>query len=72
MSDRDVQREIEANERRARDEEDVGLEEDSLRDGDSDGTFLDNLADGLRGEDDSEQREVEHRDPTKRGSVPPE
>jgi hypothetical protein len=31
MSDRDVQREIEANERRARDEEDVGVDEDVLR-----------------------------------------
>jgi hypothetical protein len=30
MSDRDVQREIEANERRAREQEDVGIEEDVL------------------------------------------
>jgi hypothetical protein len=32
MTDRDVQREIEANERRARDEEDVGVDEDVLAD----------------------------------------
>ncbi|HVL23685.1 MAG TPA: hypothetical protein VM450_06350 [Thermomicrobiales bacterium] len=35
MSDRDVQREIEANERRARDEEDVGVDEDVLREDDN-------------------------------------
>lgn len=53
MSDRDVQREIEANERRARDEEDVGVEEDVLLDEenrDADGGLLSDLLDADEGD----------------------
>jgi len=45
MSDRDVQREIEANERRARDEEDVGVEEDVLVQEENSGGLLSDLFD---------------------------
>ena len=51
MSDRDVQREIEENERRVRDEQDVGLDEDVVERQD-DGGFLDDLGGGLLGNDD--------------------
>jgi hypothetical protein len=63
--DDDVQREIEANQRRARDEQDVGLEEDVLNDQDGgDGTILDDLGEAIFGndEDDSRKREVEYDD----------
>ena len=46
MSD-DVQREIEANERRARDKEDVGVDENVLNDGDEDGNVVTNLIDSV-------------------------
>lgn len=63
--DDDVQREIEANQRRARDEQDVGLEEDVLNDRDAgDGTILDDLGEPIFGNDEEEsrQREVEYDD----------
>lgn len=73
MSDRDVQREIEANERRARDEQDVGMEEDVLQDKESDGSFVDNLAGGLLNPDDgSEQRKAEYRDSDDQNRLKPE
>jgi hypothetical protein len=60
----DVQREIEANERRARDQQDVGVEEDVLRQNDDDGTFLDDALDGIPGigDNDSEKHDVEYGD----------
>lgn len=63
MSDRDVQREIEENERRVRDEQDVGLDEDVVERQEKDGGFLDDLGGGLLGNDD-ESRE---RDDQRRG-----
>lgn len=73
MSDRDVQREIEENERRVRDEQDVGLDEDTVRERDAGGTFLDDLAGGLLGgDDDSEKREVEYDDRRRHGKLKPE
>lgn len=73
MSDRDIQREIEANERRARDEQDVGLEEDALRRND-DGTFLDDALDDvpLIGDNESEKHEAEYGDDDDRGRFVPE
>ncbi len=60
----DVQREIEANERRARDEQDVGVEEDILGQNDDDGTFLGNPLDAITGvsDDDSDKHDVEYGD----------
>ena len=73
MSDRDVQREIEENQRRARDEQDVGLDEDVLRENDDSGGFLDDVLDSIPGigDDDSEKRDVEYNDNT-RDRVQPE
>jgi hypothetical protein len=73
MSDRDVEREIEENQRRSRDEQDVGLDEDVLRENDDDGGFLDNALDSIPGigDDDSEKRDVEYNDNNK-GRVQPE
>jgi hypothetical protein len=72
MSDRDVQREIEENQRRARDEQDVGLEEDVLRDNDDGGGFFDNVLDSIPGlgDDDSEKRDVEYNDNNRDRSLP--
>jgi hypothetical protein len=73
MTDRDVQREIEENQRRARDEQDVGLEEDVLRQDDDDGTFLDDALDAIPGigdDDASRKREVEHDDNNKGRFMP--
>lgn len=62
MSERDdVQREIEENERRARDEQDVGLEEDVVEGQGGDGTVLDDLDDGLFGDDDGRNRDDQRR-----------
>lgn len=63
MSDQDVQREIEENERRARDEQDVGVDEDILRQDDGDGSIIDDLGDAILGRDDSSrQQDVEYGD----------
>lgn len=65
MTDKDVQREIEENQRRARDEQDVGLEEDILEQDRQEGntTILDDLGDAIFGDkDDSRQQEVEYED----------
>ena len=73
MSDRDIQREIEANERRARDPEDVGIEEDVLRRND-DGTFLDDALDSIPGigDDESDERNVEYGNDDDRGRFVPQ
>lgn len=73
MTDRDVQREIEENQRRARDEQDVGLEEDSLREDEGSGSIVEDLVDSIPGigDDDSHQREVEYNDENK-GRFQPE
>lgn len=62
MSDRDVQREIEENERRVRDEQDVGLEEGVVEGQENDGGFLDDLGGGILGnDDDSGERDDQRR-----------
>ncbi len=64
----DVQREIEANEARARDTEDVGLDEDfvNARDSDDD-TFLENAIDSIfdRDNDAPDEQSHEYDDNTK-------
>ena len=66
MTDPDVQREIEANERRARDEQDVGLDEDVLA-SDAEPTTEPGLLRGLLnlGDDDDATRDEEFRDQRK-------
>jgi hypothetical protein len=68
MTDHDVQREIEANERRARDEEDVGLDEDALT-READPTAEPGLLRGLLnlGDEDDATRDEEFRDQRKTG-----
>lgn len=73
MTDRDVQREIEENQRRVRDKEDVGLDENVLRQRDDDtGTFLEDALDSIPGigDDDSEEHDVEYDDNTKHTTTP--
>lgn len=72
MTDNDIQREIEENQRRARDEENVGLEEDVLRDREDDGTILDDLGNALLGKKDSHEREVEYNEDEADGKLLPE
>ncbi len=60
MSDRDVQREIEENERRVRDEQDVGLDEDVVE-GQENAGFLDDLGGVLGNDDDSRERDDQRR-----------
>lgn len=64
MTDGDVQREIEENQRRARDKQNVGLEEDVLRQNEEPGNIVDDLVDSIPGigKDDSEQHDVEYDD----------
>lgn len=73
MSDRDIQREIEENERRARDEQYVGVDEDALQ-GRDDGTFLDDALDDIPGigDDESDKRDVEYGSDDDRGRFVPE
>ena len=52
MTDDSVQREIEANQARKRDTEDVGLEEDVIVDRDQEGTIFDDLKERIFGDDD--------------------
>lgn len=64
MTDRDVQREIEENERRARDEQDVGLDEDVVNQTNDDDSIFENTRDFfLDNDNDSEEREVEYNEP---------
>lgn len=67
MTDKDIQREIEENQRRARDEDEVGLEEDVLeQDRQDNTTIIDDLGDAIFGDkDDSRQQDVEYDDNTK-------
>lgn len=73
MSDREIQREIEENERRARDEQYVGIDEDALQ-GRDDGTFLDDALDGIPGigDDESDKRDAEYGSDDDRGRFVPE
>ena len=67
MHDDDVQKEIEANERRARDQRDVGLDEDYINQRDQDENFVTDAADTLFNPDDDgpDEREHEFDDNTK-------
>lgn len=60
MTDKDVQREIEANERRARDQQDVGLDEDYVENRDQEGNFITDAADAIFNPDDEHPDEREH------------
>jgi len=57
MSDRDVQREIEENERRVRDEHDVGIDQDVLQDADDMEGGVNLLVDPFADEDDDEDED---------------
>ena len=72
MTDHDVEREIEENQRRSRDEQDVGLEEDVLRQNDSDGLSLDDVIKSIPGigRDESEEHRTEYDDDTKQPPTP--
>jgi len=72
MTDNDIQREIEENQRRARDEEDVGLEEDVLLDREDGRTILDDIGEALLGKKDSREREVEYNKDEDDGKSLPE
>lgn len=62
MSDRDVEREIEENQRRVRDEQDVGLDENVVEGQGNDEGLLDDLGGTLFGDDDdSRDRNDERR-----------
>ena len=74
MTDKDVEREIEENQARVRDTEDIGLDEDVLREreNENDGTILEDLGDAILGKDDhSREREVEYNDNDKSTRVEP-
>ena len=62
MTDRDVEREIEENQRRSRDEQDVGLEEDVIRQRDSDVPFVDEVIESIPGIGDDESKDRRDRD----------
>ena len=53
MSDDPIQKEIEANQARKRDTEDVGLDEDTLQERDGDGNFVTDIVDDLFNPEDS-------------------
>lgn len=72
MTDNDIQREMEENQRRARDEEDVGLEEDVLLDREDGRTILDDIGDAILGKEDSREREVEYNKDKDDGKFLPE
>lgn len=66
MSDDPVQREIEENQARARDTEDVGMEENVLVDRDQEGTIFDDLTDNILGDDEPlDEQGHEYSDNTK-------
>lgn len=60
MTDDSVQREIEANQRRARDEEDVGIDENVLNEEEQEGTIFTDLVDDLFNPEDSAPDEEAH------------
>jgi hypothetical protein len=60
MSDDPVQKEIEANQARKRDPEDVGIEENVLVERDQEGTVLGNMTDDVFGGDDDTPDEADH------------
>ncbi len=60
MNDDDVQKEIEANERRARDNEDVGLDEDYINERDERGNFVTDATDAIFNPDDEGPDEMAH------------
>jgi hypothetical protein len=61
MSDRDVEREIQENQRRVRDEQDVGLDEDVVEGQENNGSFLDDLGGILGNDDDSREGDDQRR-----------
>lgn len=66
VADDSVQREIEANQSRKRDTEDVGLEEDVIVDRNQEGTIFDDLKERIFGDDDAPAEDShEYRDNTK-------
>lgn len=75
MTDKDVEREIEENQARVRDKEDIGLDENVLRqrENERDGSLIDDLGDAIRGKDEeSREQEVEYRDNVKNTKVEPD
>lgn len=75
MTDRDIEREIEENHRRARPESEVGLEEDEILDRESEdsGTIVDRLGNAIFGKDrPSREREVEYDDEGDEGKFIPD
>lgn len=67
MTDDDVQREIEANERRVRDREDVDLDEDYINERDENENFVTEATDAIFNPDDEgpDERAHEYDDNTK-------
>lgn len=70
MSDDPIQREIEANEARARDTEDVGIDENVLANRDQEGTVFEELTETALGDDDDEPGEADHEYDDNTKSVP--
>jgi len=60
MTDDSIEKEIEANQRRARDEEDVGLDENVLNREEGGGNFITDLADSIFNPDDNAPDEEAH------------
>lgn len=67
MTDDEIQKEIEANERRARDPQDVGLDEDYINERDENGNFVTEATDAILNPDDEgpDERAHEYDDNTK-------
>lgn len=75
MTDKDVEREIEENQRRARPESEVGLDEDVLlqRKNEAENhSIIDDLGDAIRGKDETEEQEVEYHDNDKSTRIVPD
>ncbi len=64
MSDRDVQREIEENERRVRPEHDVGIDQDVLQDSDDMAGGIDLLVDPFTDDDEDDDERMLGEDDT--------
>lgn len=60
MSDDSVQKEIEANEARVRDTEDVGVDENVVQQRDQEGTIFEDLTEDVLGDDDNVADEKAH------------
>jgi hypothetical protein len=60
MTDDDVQREVEANERRARDTEEVGVDENVLNEEDGDGNIVSNFIDSVFHPDEDTPGDEDH------------